>query len=125
MIPNEIDNEEFLYRKILNKPNFWKAEFNRHSSAAFKQSNGLSVDRNHTRKDSDIIEQLKNTNIKSIVKIKCETCISIPTFPIYKPEADNIYHSEIHNSNSIILLTKKQSRDLSDLATPIWISDLL
>jgi hypothetical protein len=128
MIPNEIENEEFLYRRILNIPNYWKPETNRHSSAAFKQSNGLSVDRSHTREDSDIIELLKNTNmknIKAIAKIKCETCISILTFPIYKPEADNIYHSEIHNSNSIVLLTNKQSKNLSDLAIPIGINELL
>jgi hypothetical protein len=126
MIPSEIDDDEFLYRRIINQPNFWKPDLNRHTSAAFKQSNGLSVDRNHERTDSEVIDVCKSTDIKAISKIKCKFCRSIPTFPIHKPIVDtNIYHSEIHNSEIIINLTQKQYKELSKTAIPIWINEVL
>lgn len=120
-LPNEINDEEFLYRRIINKPNFWKEELNRHTSAAFKQSNGLSVDRSNFRPESDVIDVYKNLEIKAVVNIKCQDCREIPTNPKHMPIPDNIFHSEIHNSNSEVNLTSKQIKILSEKSNPIWI----
>jgi hypothetical protein len=123
MIPSEIADEEYLYRRIKNHPNFWKPELNRHTSAVFKQSNGLSVDRNHKRTDSEVIEVYKDADIKGLLKLECQFCRSIPTFPIYKAEDFNEFHCEIHNSEIVIDLSNKQYKELSEAAIPVWIND--
>jgi hypothetical protein len=60
MVNNEVSNNEWLYRMVLNKPNYWKENENRVSSAAFKDSKGVSVDRDGERPESKIIEELNS-----------------------------------------------------------------
>lgn len=124
MITPIIKNEEFLYRRIIKNPNFWKADLNRHSSAAFKQSNGLSVDRQLNRDELKVIESIQKDSLKAISSISCKNCRSIPTYPNYDPLENNIYHAEIYGTPNNRNLTQSQYKKLSNLANPIWIADL-
>ena len=49
MLPEKIESEEQLYRAIPNKPQLWKDSDGRPTSAIFKDSQGVSVDRDGKR----------------------------------------------------------------------------
>ena len=87
-IPNEeIHDDEYLYRGVINS--FWKENENRVSSAAFKDSKGVSVDRQHNRNETECVNFLRNRLIlKAVVKITAGTCRSLQTYPFYKKEDD-------------------------------------
>lgn len=55
MLAKKISDFEILNRAIKPFPNWWKLDVNRPSSAAFKDSRGVSVDRDGGRNQSHII----------------------------------------------------------------------
>lgn len=113
---NIFHEEEKLYRLII--PKNWYFEEDRISSAAFKDSKGLSVDRDGDRKDIEIINsffsRFNNENIEAIACIDVKTCIDLNTYLKYAPTDDNIYHSEIHDSINRITLSPSKAKKLAD-----------
>lgn len=69
MLDENIQDDEYLYRRVITNPNFWDFDKNRPSSAIFKDSKGVSVDRQHKREDKDIINLYQDLPIRAIVKI--------------------------------------------------------
>ncbi|EKB48520.1 hypothetical protein B879_02861 [Cecembia lonarensis LW9] len=59
MLPQNISDEEILFRAIKPFPNWWKVDINRPSSAAFKDSRGVSVDRDAGRQSSRVVQILR------------------------------------------------------------------
>lgn len=115
MLNNHIDDCEYLYRRVITNPNFWDFEKNQPSSAVFKDSHGTSVDRQADRSDDDIIKSFtSNFSLRAIIKIQTKTCRSLETYPIYKPENNNIYHCEIHDSESKVQISSSKAKKLRD-----------
>ena len=125
-LSNYVTDEEILYRAVTLNPIFWKNDCQRPSSALFKDSKGVSVDRDGQRTDNDIIknfnEKFKN-NIKAIVSINAATCRNeLNLFLKASPCDDNIYHAEIHNSDKEIQLKSSQARRLSEKVKIIYLN---
>lgn len=98
-----IENEEVLYRAFtLSKPNGFKD--GNPTAALFLDENGVSVDRDGSRSEEDIIDRLKNRFKKQgydcSIKISAEKCRECNTYPIPKPSRTNKYHAEIHQSET-------------------------
>lgn len=117
MLNDFIDDAEFLYKRIPSNPNNWKD--GRITSAVFKDSRGLSVDRQHTREDENVVKFLKESfsNIVAIAKVKAEVCREVATYPVYKPVEGNIFHSEIHDSVDKVVISGAKAKKLSTLAS--------
>lgn len=118
MLDPEIKNSERLYKAIKKTiPNQWSNKRNGPSSAAFKDSKGLSVDRAGSRPINSIVSDFQSRfEIRSVISVTAGECRNHKTYPKYAPLSDNIYHSEIHRSSDIITLTAGQARKLSKLA---------
>lgn len=109
-----IKDEELLYRAIKQFPNWWKAKENRPSSAAFKDSLGVSVDRDANRNESEIIGIIQSRfDLKAIVKVNAGFCRLIQTNLLPKPLHDNPEHAEIHRSENLVELTDSQAKNLA------------
>lgn len=106
--------EEYLLRAVFpesKRPDYWS---NGHlSSAAFKDSKGLSVDRTGTRSLHDSVECIRKHLNGFIVSLTVTACYSVHAELIYLPSASNPFHSEIHGSKTQIELTPYQAFFLS------------
>lgn len=113
----KFNKNEKLYRMVLNKPNFWKTELGRPTSAVFKDSKGVSVDRDGGRDDESItssfIKRFGSEKVKAIVYVDVDFCHEIDTHLVYAPLEDNPYHAEIHDSPNKIALTSSKARKLA------------
>jgi hypothetical protein len=111
MLPSFINDDELLYRAIIRIPYLWKNEDNRPSSAAFKDSKGVSVDRDGEREEAEIIRILKSKfGLKAIVKLQASYCRSIETKVVARPLEDNIFHAEIHDLDKVTLSAAKAKK---------------
>ncbi len=114
MLPTEIVDPEILYKAIKPLEHFWKDGYP--SSAAFKDSKGLSVDRDGGRPKQVIIENLQaRFETKAVVSVLAGECREIETYPVSKPLEDNIYHAEIHRSTTEVSLSSSLAKKLRDL----------
>jgi hypothetical protein len=125
MLNTHIDDTEYLYRRIILNPNFWDFENNKPTSAIFKDSNGVSVDRHGIRDEVEIIDTFKKFPIRAIGKIKAETCRKSETYLTYKPIDTNIYHSEIHDSEQKIQISSSKAKKLRDKIEIIYLSQAI
>jgi hypothetical protein len=115
MLPTLISNSEILYKAIKPIDHLWKQ--GSPSSAAFKDSKGLSVDRDGGRTKSDCITVLQDRiGTNAIVSFTAGGCRSIGVLPLAKPLIDNPFHAEVHRSATEIPLSSSQARRLRDLA---------
>jgi len=102
-----IQDSEYLYRGVVDK--MWLDDYGRPSSGIFTDSFGISVDRDGGRVKEDCLKTLFNTRkFKAICRIKTADVRAIEAYPVYKPTIDNIYHSEIHDSEDKIQITSKR-----------------
>ena len=109
---------EKLYRAVYPPeimPMFWK-ENGRLSSAAFKDKNGLSVERGDFRQDKDVIENMYLYFYGAIIQLLVKDCIECNAVLKYLPTQRSIYHSEIHGSKERRLLSQSQCKHLADAA---------
>jgi len=104
---------EKLYRAV--HETFWIDD--RLSSACFKDKKGLSVNRSFENRDNEAIRQLENSfstkPLKAIVSIRVHQCTDLLLKTKYLPEINNEFHSEIHQSESIISLSTGQAKKLA------------
>lgn len=118
---NNIHDEERLFRRLKDIPQYWKKDTNRPTSALFKDSKGVSVDRCNFRCKEDIIkdeERLHDlygggSELKCIVSVKKENCDEV--LVKYEPEENNDYHSVIYSNEDNIVLTRGQAKKLANL----------
>lgn len=127
MMNPEISSEEKLFRNVITHPDFWKKAEGKPSSAVFKDSNGVSVDRDGGRDREAIVssfqEKFGNENIKAIVLVKADFCIEeVNTHLLYSPVEDNPYHAEIYGSPQLNPLTKGQARKLANNCTIVHLN---
>ena len=97
MLPEHINDTEMLYRSVPNIEGYWNPETGRVSSAVFKGSSGISVDRDGGRDETAIIAalEMRFTEAAGIVVIHAGACRACGTHPVALPEHDNPYHAEI------------------------------
>lgn len=127
MVPDKVEDED-LFRAIPSNPNCWSSKHDRPSSAAFKDSQGLSVDRDGSRSDEVIIGAMEDRlgEERGHVSVYSEFCKNdVEALVVPKPEEDNPYHAEIHRSEEKAQLTNGQARKLSRKARivkrPPWV----
>jgi len=110
-------SDEKLYRKIRPLDQFWDHERGRPTSGAFKDSRGLSVDRDGDRSESEVISAINERLSLDgfIVSVKYAQCQSIPTNVVHLPVQGNEYHSEIHDSVERIPLSASKAKKLSEM----------
>lgn len=123
-----------VYRRVKSKPVFMKD--GRPSSALFKDSKGVSVNRDAGRSLSDIIvdeERLhalynvgmteeevkeKGEELKAIISLTDEQCDSVKVCVIPDPiDGENENHAVIQKSKTEIQLSKSQARNLAKIST--------
>ncbi len=109
------DNEE-LYRGIVNSPDFWPIGLDRPSTALFKDSKGVSVDRDGQRDELEIRKTLcANKEFKALAKITAIKCRQAETHPVPKRIPENFFHAEIHDSpNQIQIKARGKLKKLID-----------
>ena len=112
---NKFENDEKLYRAVLPKPIFWRKD-GKVSSAAFKDKNGLSVERGNNRKDMEVVNNMKKSFFGDFVYVTVGSCKECNSIVKYFPSSRSIYHSEIHRNENIKLLTQSQAKYLADNA---------
>lgn len=112
MNEQNIDDNETLFRAVKNRPDYWKN--NKPTSAVFKDSRGVSVERDRKREKSVIYKSFeKKFNLKAIVSVVAKTSMNIGVYPVPMLTKNNKYHAEIHSSSNRILLSKSQAKSLS------------
>lgn len=114
----DFTEKEKLYRAVFPetlRPLFWKKN-GRVSSAAFKDKNGLSVERGNFRLDKDVIQDMKEYFTGSIISVTVGQCREVNAVVKYLPSARSKYHSEIHSSSEKMLLTDRQAKYLADIS---------
>ena len=94
----------------------WIEDDNSVSSAAFKDSGGVSVDRDGGRTDDVCIERIVKalSQIIGVGRLTCEDVNACEALPVYCPVEGNEYHSEIHDSaEQIQIKSKSKARKLA------------
>lgn len=120
LLDEKFNPEESLYRGVV-KIN-WDYERGRPSSATFKDSNGISVDRGGGRNESDCIDfLLSKRKWKAISKVSVRDVLSVNAVVLYKPIPENMFHSEIHDSTTKLTLPQSKSKKLRDLAIDVYV----
>ena len=102
--------DEKLYRAVYPPEiaeMFWRKD-GTISSAAFADPKGLSVERGDYRTDDIVVRSMSNRFSGRIVSVYVKNCRDMGAVVIYKPSHNNLYHSEIHGSDSNPLLSKQQ-----------------
>lgn len=120
-----INPEEKLFRKVLNHPNYWKKDTNRPSSAAFKDSKGVSVDRDGQRDKVTIIETMKENlgedNMKAIIYVEASHCLNLEASVVADPVEGNEFHALIVDSSIKLDLTKSKARRLAENSSIVFL----
>ncbi|MCQ2535526.1 MAG: hypothetical protein MJ110_00995 [Lachnospiraceae bacterium] len=115
---NRFDLSEKLYRAVYppeNMPMFWKKN-GEISSAVFKDKNGLSVERLGDRTEETVLQDMHLFFYGAIVSVFVKDCLDCDAVVKYLPTRRSRYHSEIHRSNEIKLLTQSQCKHLAKAA---------
>lgn len=108
---NSFKDDEKLYRAVYPpemRKMFWK-ENGEVSSAVFYDKNGCSVDRGNYREDDDVVMDMRKRFTGRIVSITVSSCNDVSAKIVYNPSKD-IFHSEIHGSDTSIVLNKAQRK---------------
>lgn len=104
----------------------WIEEDNTVSSAAFKDSGGVSVDRDGGRNEQECIDALINAlpQIEGVCKLTCGDVEDCKALPVYLPVPNNEYHSEIHDSaGQVQIKSKAKSRKLAGKSQIVFKKD--
>jgi len=112
------DNTEKLYRAVYPPEVadiFWKKDGSV-SSAAFADPKGLSVERGDHREDVIVLDSMRRRFSGHIISLYVKNCVDTGAVVKYLPSRKDKYHSEIHGSESVRLLSKSQRRYLAGKA---------
>ena len=106
-------SDEKLYRGLHA---IWIEEDDSVSSAAFKDSGGVSVDRDGGREEQNCIDRMVGAlpNIIGIGRLTCGEVEDCGASPKYLPVEGNEFHSEIHDSaEQVQIKSRSKSRKLA------------
>ena len=111
---NKFEETELLLRAVRPSSMYWKD--GKLSSAAFKDKYGLSVTRVYDQELKTAITTMKNNLQGSIVSVFVKDCHDVSACVKYLPSKTNIYHCEIHQSETIVILDETQAKHLASVA---------
>lgn len=115
-------DEEQLFRALKkNIPNYWKKEFSEITSAVFKDSNGVSVDRDGERSLDEIKQSFRSrfpsADFACTIEVTVGMCRDLQCDVIASAEEDNPHHALIYkDAVKRTKLSRKQARRLAKLA---------
>ena len=113
-LDDHIADEELLYRGVPMNPNQWSFERNTPSSAAFKDSLGVPVDRDRNRKEIKRIASLTNRLVlRAVVSVTAKQCRETNAHLQSDPVDGNPYHALVLHSEKRNPLTSGQARFIS------------
>ena len=104
---------ECLYRGL--HP-MWIEDDNTVSSAAFKDSGGVSVDRDGGRCQQECVDRLLEAipQLAGVCKLSVGDVEACDAITVYRPLSDNEYHSEIHDFvGQVQIKSKSKAKKLS------------
>lgn len=108
------DDDENLFRGIITNPNFWKSETNLPSSAAFKDTYGVSVDRQSGRSIEESTSFLTDRfDLKAVVHFTHLESIGYGAVAHEDAKEDNPYHCLLKREDGTLVLTDSVARKLS------------
>ena len=118
MMDEHFEPDELLFRAVRPDNMYWKVPGEKLSSAAFKDSHGLSVDRAGGRTIAESAECLKTRMEGTIAYLPVSKCNDVNAIVKYLPIPNiNIWHSEIYgSSNNNLALTSSQAKKIADAA---------
>lgn len=113
---NFVEDDEILHRAVKPNLTFWSTKDNRPTSALFKDSKGVSVDRTGSRSESEIRSSMlaKFPGLRGEIQVL--TLDSRKLFCKVEPDSriDNPFHALIKGGENI-QLSNKQARELAKL----------
>lgn len=115
---NTFTDSEKLYRAVFPesyREMYWRKD-GTISSAAFMDSEGLSVERGDFRSDEEVIRKMQEFFRGCIVSLTVEQCKNVDAVIRYMPTKRSKYHSEIHGSDEKKLLNPSQRKKLASVA---------
>lgn len=107
-------SDEKLFRAVPKQhPNMWKN--GTVTSAVFKDSKGVSVDRQWKRTAKEAVRVLLAARCGEygVVSVTKGDCDNVDAKCLYAPTKDNPYHSEIHGGAERTTLTASQAKQLA------------
>lgn len=122
---NSFEDTERLYRAVYppsHSEMYWKKDGSL-SSSAFADRNGLSVERSYHRKSEEIVEKMKESFSGCIISLSVRDCRDVDAVVKYLPSKNSAYHSEIHRSDTVVLLSKSQRVHLAAVASKEYMED--
>ncbi len=121
MLPQEEERNETLFRGVILNPTHWKESEDRPSSAIFKDSRGVSVDKQDGRSEQECTLFLREgKQLKAIVSVTTEDCSAVGVIVKDAPIPDNPHHAEIHKSAEVVQLSSRQARKLLSHGKVCW-----
>lgn len=117
---DKFDSNEILYRGLHK---MWIEDNDSVSSAAFKDSGGISVDRDGGRDEQKCIDRMLNAlpQIVGVCRLTCGDVEACDAKPVYRPFAENPYHSEIHDSvEQIKIKSKSKAKKLANKSQIVY-----
>lgn len=113
------DNNEKLYRAVKPEGIYHKDDGSL-SSAAFKSSNGCSVDRADGRSDVEAAKFMLASLSGDIYRIGVDNCLEKDIYVKYEPiEGINPYHSGLYRNEGLNDMTNSQCKFLSRVAIKV------
>lgn len=113
---------ENLFRGVI--PKYWMKGKGRTSSAVFKDSRGVSVNRACLRGDDECADQLHEQrypdNWGAIISVTVDDCTTRQVCLQCDPIEKNNYHCILKRSEEIIVLTNRQAKELSNCSRLYW-----
>ncbi len=117
---NTISDEEFLYRGVIELN--WDYENIRPSSAIYKDSKGVSVDRDNFRQEKECVDFiLSKKAFFAVCKVLTKEVLELNAITKYLPVDDNEFHSEIHDSEERIQMRGKKPKRIRDVSKVVYI----
>ena len=109
-----VDNET-LFRSVPNIPQMWKPDAQRPSSAVFKDSKGVSVDRDCNRTLEESVDAMRTRfpDLRAIVSVTVNDCHDVEAQVYAKPVKENRCHAEIRRNETDARLSSGMARRLA------------
>lgn len=108
---NSFQGDEKLYRAVFAT---YKKKDGTFSDASLKDAKGLSVERGDYRDDQDVLLNMAGRFKDYLVSLTVNDCWREEAIVKYLPSRESIYHSEIHGSESKLVLSSSQRKHLID-----------
>lgn len=111
-----VQRSEILYRVIKRSQPDTIDERGCPTSALFKQEDGVSVDRDGNRVESEIVETFKSRfdkRFKGLVKVQANVCLD-NNMAVIPETTNNIYHAEIFENEMKEPLSQLKALILAD-----------